>query len=249
MTISNMHTLCRVYYRAKLDPRLFEEERRDWTPSERTWRAAGWAPILPRRTGCAAGGSWDGVQKVQEKGRVDVTDTVSWRGPPGLAGAPQYLNSVLFSALCLVSPRVLCGCLTLRLVRLSYLAPECGRGRGLEAGGDSFPGAACSPSPAAVVLADRGPGVHVSSAQASPLVSVCVRSWKEGRGGGARRGAGPEHLRGLLVCPALTYSLRTAELSSTSPVPPPGHLPPRLPSDGLFLWRCLDARGKRPMAH
>lgn len=76
---------------------------------------AGWAPALPRpprRTGCATGGSWDGVQKVQEKGRVDATDTVSWRGPSGLAAAPRYLNSVLFAALCLVSPRVLCGCFT-----------------------------------------------------------------------------------------------------------------------------------------
>lgn len=38
------------------------------------------------------------------------------------------MNSVLCSALCLLSPRVLCGCFTLRLNRLSCLAPfpQCG---------------------------------------------------------------------------------------------------------------------------
>ena len=39
------------------------------------------------------------------------------RGPPArLAGVPGYLNSVLFSALCLASPRVLCGHLTLHWI-------------------------------------------------------------------------------------------------------------------------------------
>lgn len=71
----------------------------------------------------------------------EVTDTVSSGGayPPGLRAS--VLELCLFSALCLASPRVFCGRITLCWILLSYLAPECG----LEAGGEKLQ--ACSQRP------------------------------------------------------------------------------------------------------
>lgn len=84
--------------------------------------------------GGAAGGSWGGVQEVPLEGTADVTDTVSSGGarPPGLRAS--VLELCMFSALCLASPRVLCGRLTLHWILLSYLAPQYGRSCGREAG-------------------------------------------------------------------------------------------------------------------
>lgn len=92
------------------------------------------------------------MQKVQEKGPGDVTDTVSWGGPARPAGVPRYLNSVLCSALCLVSPRVLCGCFTLHLTRLSYLPLNVDAAVDERPRGETSGCTACSPHPAVVVL-------------------------------------------------------------------------------------------------
>lgn len=97
------------------------------------WPLAGWEVLQEAA----------GVESTRSLGRDrKMTDTVSSGGahPPGLRAS--VLELCLFSALCLASPRVFCGRITLRWILLSYLAPECG----LEAGaGRNSRRAACGP--------------------------------------------------------------------------------------------------------
>lgn len=100
---------------------------------------------------------------------------------------PRYLNSVLFSALCLALPRVLCGHLTLRWIRCLTL-PDWVR-LWTRGAGDRPQARACSPAGGPVrVTAVRPAAWHRPLRESA----FCVCSERGGRRGGeARRGRAP----------------------------------------------------------
>lgn len=85
------------------------------------------------------------------------------------------------------------------------------------------------------------PGARTAVGAPSPLVVLGAgRGWW-GWGqplGCSGFGGGPD-----------PFPFNGRNLQSTSSHPSPSHLLLRFPSDGLFLWKYLDAGGRRPMAH
>lgn len=84
------------------------------------------------------------------------------------AGGPRHLNPVPFPALCLASPRVLCGRLTLQWTQSSRLAPPKVDAAVDERRGPETAGRACSPQPlpASRMLGGRGQGLREHSLRA-----------------------------------------------------------------------------------
>jgi len=148
--------------------------------------------------GCAEGGSWDGVQKVQKQGR-------GYDGYCELAGPPGRCASVLEFCLvfCTVSALTQSSLWLLNFALDSIVLP-CPLNGAVAVderrGGETVPGAARLLSPWGKLVLGR----------------LCLELGGTQRGRGVA-GAGA----GTLGCPALTCSPLTAERSSASPVPPP----------------------------
>lgn len=161
--------------------------------------------------------------------RCDRYCELGW-GPPPPGLRASILELCMFSALCLASPRVLCGRLTLHWILLSYLAPQCGRSCGR---------AACSPCPAVRGLGDCGrgggayePGGLLLREHSSGFV------FRAGRRAEAWTGRGRE---AHTACPMLCGDSGVPALNGRNVLAPaqctPNCLLLRFPSDSLVLWK------------
>lgn len=146
------------------------------------------------------------------------------------AGGPRHLNPVPFPALCLASPRVLCGRLTLQWTRSSRLAPRRWTQLWTSGEGQRLRGGRAARSPF------RPPGCWAAAGRGSGNTH-CERGL-----GGRRRGG---------VCSAGTPvrpALASRNVLAPGPVPPPTFTAQIAPRQVIFMEISRRNR-KRPIAH